>query len=376
MDAIRLIETGERLQVAVSSRAIEEGFAALWDSARRDPAAPMATRASATNLVVATPASAVSETEAILADVTARLPGRVVLLVLGAADEAPAMDAWMSALCRLGESGREHVCCELVTIRAAGEAIDILPTAVTPLLLGDLPATFWWRGDPAEGASLTTRLADLCGRVLIDLGRSGDAGAGSLGRVRELAAEGIGVADILWIRLAPWRRAFARFFDPTPARGMLRRIRTIRFDVRNRRGAISAWMLSGWLAERLGWTARCLMDREAEFADRRGNMIRFVMEGAEGAEAPGHGIERWVVGAEEADGVEILFTLVSKGDGAQVEAALVTEGACPLPSVLEVDDPGETAAATAALESIGADCGLVRAARSLGPRAAGGRGGL
>lgn len=362
MDAIRLIESGERLQVAVNPREIEQAFAALWESAREDPDAPLATRASATNLVVATPEAAASETEAVLVDVTARLPGRVVLLVLGAPDEAASMTAWLSALCRLGGSGREHVCCELITIKATGRAIDALPTAVTPLLLGDLPATLWWRDDPAASPALMAELAGLCGRILVDLSRSEEAGAAPLVRLRDLAAGGIDAGDVLWTRLAPWRRAFARFFDPVPARGMLDRIRSVRFHVRNRCGTMSAWLLTAWLAERLGWTARSATGGRGEFADRAGGAIRFVVEEAAPAAECMHGIETWIVEAEEADGNSVGFTLVSKGDGAQVEAMLATEGACPLPSVLEVDDPGEAAAVTMALENMGPDCGLARAA--------------
>jgi hypothetical protein len=124
-------------------------------------------------------------------------------------------------------------------------------------------------------------------------------------------------------------------------------------------------LLTAWLAERLEWIPRSMGREGGEFEDRRGSRVRVVVEEGEPAESCVHGIALWVVQAEASGGNDVGFTLASRDEGVQVEATWSTEGACPLPSVLEVDDAGETAAVTMALESVGADCGLVRAAKAL-----------
>jgi glucose-6-phosphate dehydrogenase assembly protein OpcA len=62
------------------------------------------------------------------------------------------------------------------------------------------------------------------------------------------------VADLEWRRLRPWRRLIRQSLDPLPCPFALKTINAI--EVEHGPHALpTSWLLIGWLATRLGWTA-------------------------------------------------------------------------------------------------------------------------
>src|SRR5918992_510353 len=73
----------------------------------------------------------------------------------------------------------------------------------------------------------------------------------ALQRAGEMAARAY-VVDLAWLRSAPWRERIAATFDPPAWRPALRELKSV--TVRHREGSeVSAALVVGWLASRLGW---------------------------------------------------------------------------------------------------------------------------
>src|SRR5918997_1144199 len=73
----------------------------------------------------------------------------------------------------------------------------------------------------------------------------------ALQRAGEMAARAY-VVDLAWLRSMPWRERIAATFDPPAWRPALRELSSV--TVRHREGSeVSAALVVGWLASRLGW---------------------------------------------------------------------------------------------------------------------------
>ena len=147
------------------------------------------------------------------------------------------LHASVASSCWVGASDRQ-VCSERVLIEASAKA---LPSAVTSLLVPDLPVFLWWQGPFDHEGGLAAELAGLASRVVVD---SGDCGLDGVAAARMLAAS---VADLAWAGLMPWRDAVAGLFDGPGEVKALERIRAV--DVRGPEN--EARLMAGWLRSAL-----------------------------------------------------------------------------------------------------------------------------
>jgi len=234
----------------VDVAAIERELGALLGSPAPGESA-LPTRARMSNLVVFASRDAADggELPESIAEISGRHPSRVLLLVddpdLGAEPRA-----WVSALCRLGGGGR-RVCSEQVSIRSGPDGLRRLPSIVRPLLVGDLPTALWWAVPtaPPLAGELFRDLSGMARRVLWD-SRDWDDEAGGLRSTARWAGGADprqGLADLAWVRLAPWRAAIGRALGTTAASTNSLRI------VHGPHALPEALLLVGWLADRLGW---------------------------------------------------------------------------------------------------------------------------
>jgi glucose-6-phosphate dehydrogenase assembly protein OpcA len=145
--------------------------------------------------------------------------------------------ASVASSCWVGASDRQ-VCSERVLVQAGAKA---LPSAVTSLLVPDLPVFLWWQGPFDRDDRLAAELAGLASRVIVD---SGDCSLEGVAAARLLAPA---VADLAWIGLLPWRDAVAGLFDGPGELKALDRIRAV--DVRGPEN--EARLLVGWLRSAL-----------------------------------------------------------------------------------------------------------------------------
>ncbi len=180
-------------------------------------------------------------------------PSRAVL-VLAEPGASPSLDTEISTRCLVA---RPHVCHEQILLRAHGTVVEQLSSAVSSLLLRDLPTFLWWPSDVAGNPDILRRLIALSDRLIVDSATSADPVA-SLKALSQIIARrrGIAVTDMQWARLTGWREVTAQFFDAGSARHYLAAIEQVRIDVDGDHLAtapMAGLLFAGWLASRLGW---------------------------------------------------------------------------------------------------------------------------
>jgi glucose-6-phosphate dehydrogenase assembly protein OpcA len=196
----------------------------------------------------------------IIATLTTSHPCRAIILIADAAAEEAELRAWLSAHCQAPSSSGQRVCCEQITVRAAGDAIETLPSAVLSLLVPDLPVVLWWVDEPPFGAPSFEQLVRAADRLIVDTMRFDDP-TFSLTRLAALIranGDRIAVSDLNWARLTVWQEHIAQFFDSIDTLPYLERldritIRYARLPGGGRVDPEQALLLVGWLLSRLGW---------------------------------------------------------------------------------------------------------------------------
>lgn len=244
------IQTEEWRQQGTTVTAVERQLAAMLRAFREptaDPGAHPPPRASVLNLVIRATGDADQDAALeVLGDLAGRHPSRTLAVVVGPTDAASTLDAFVTGHCHVRSHDGGRACYEVVRLSARGEMTQRLDTVIEPLLLEDLPTFLWWLGDPpATGEPLL----DVAQRLIVDAKAFSDplCGLGVLGDLGD-----VGLGDLMWSRLAPWRELLAQFFDPLDARTFQRAVD--RVEVRCAASPIAGpLLLVGWLAQALGW---------------------------------------------------------------------------------------------------------------------------
>jgi len=272
---------------------IERELTAMWSEPPAGaPGEQPVTRACMSNLIVFTPeqsrAATIGEE---LMPIVEHHPSRVLMLVGEAAASGEDLEAYVSALCHLGERGRQ-VCSEHVVISARDEARRRLPSAVRPLVLGDLPTALWWEGGdpPGLAGDLFRELADMASQVVFDSFGWRDPARGLAATATWAAGAdaSAGISDLAWTRLASWRSLIGQALDPSVAPGALATLHEVELT-HGPDAASQAWLLGAWLASRLGWRleggrSTGAAGSEWHFAGR-GAPVRVVTSGTEPGDA-------------------------------------------------------------------------------------------
>ncbi len=171
------------------------------------------------------------------------------------------LDAWATLACDVPEGAGVARCRELVEIDMGEQHVARLATIVDPVLVSDVLTMVWAPHGHGAAVDALLGLADV---VLLDSVDEADA-ATALARVAELAERAY-VVDLAWLRSTPWRERIAANFDPPAGRAMLGSLASV--TVRHRPDSeVSALLLLGWLASRLGWQPAAMV---AGASGRRG----------------------------------------------------------------------------------------------------------
>ena len=147
--------------------------------------------------------------------------------------------------------------CELITLRVRGAAGEHLAGLIDPLLQSGVPNYLWWVGTPAFGKSELNDVLKICDALFMDSARF-DAPYRSFIDMTSLVShshKSLGVGDLQWARLEPWRESVAQFFAPADRLPFLKGISEIGVDYSGdgRGNRVAAALLIGWMASALGW---------------------------------------------------------------------------------------------------------------------------
>lgn len=152
---------------------------------------------------------------------------------------------------------------EQVTLDVADRHLAHLESIVDPMVMTDVP-TLLWAPHGHEGA--IEALGALGQTVLLDSGDAADVPSG-LNEAQLLIDEhALSIVDLAWLRATPWRLRLAAHYEPVPRRAELWSIADV--QVRHQPGSeAAAWLLLGWLGDRLRWSAELGRTRDASGAE-------------------------------------------------------------------------------------------------------------
>lgn len=248
------------VETAVDVAAIERQLRELWALAAEsegDPTRRQITRACLFTLVAfcETEATRDHATETI-STLTSRHPCRAIVLLAQPDAPQPELSASITAHCHLASGGGKQVCCEQISINAAGKSVAHLPTAVLPLLESDLPTALWWQGNFLEQPELFARLSAVCDRMLFDSSTWPEPRKHLAPLIKAIRAHRhCHFGDLSWTRLSLWRKLIAETFDDPLCRTALAGVN--RVEVVHGRGpgaSLRALLFASWFAAQVGWT--------------------------------------------------------------------------------------------------------------------------
>lgn len=175
-------------------------------------------------------------------------------------EEAPLgdrrLDGWITSEVRRPETACAWQC-EIITLHVPGGAADHLAELVDPFLVSGLPTYLWWLGTPPFGKEELIDALRVCDGLVVDSAQF-DEPYNSFRRMAGLlkvAHHRMGLADIQWARLRPWRETIAQIFTPLDRRAFLGGISEVGVEYAGeRRGnRVAAALITGWIAAALGW---------------------------------------------------------------------------------------------------------------------------
>ncbi len=176
-------------------------------------------------------------------------PSRTILCTVD--ENRRTIDGYATVSGDVSSGGGVGVLRESVEISLGSVHEGRIDTIIDPILISELPTVVWSPHNRDHAVEALLPLADV---ILIDTDDPVyfDGPGAALSRAAELLSSNVDVVDLAWLRTIAWRERLAgSFADPSRA-GQLDALR--RIYVRHHDGSIvSALLLTGWLASRLGW---------------------------------------------------------------------------------------------------------------------------
>ena len=175
-------------------------------------------------------------------------------------EEAPMrgrhLDAWITTEVRRPEMYCA-VECEIITLHVHGKAADHLDGLVDPLLVSGVPTYLWWLGTPPFRKKELLDALRVGDGLVVDSAQFQEPYRSfhGLSRLLKIAHHRLGLADLQWSRLRPWRETIAQFFGPVERRAFLSGISEVGIDYagEGRGNRVAASLITGWMAAALGW---------------------------------------------------------------------------------------------------------------------------
>jgi len=241
-----------------------------------------AMRTSLLNLVVyAADPEGAREASQTIDGLTRDHPSRAIIILAEPSGEESRIEARCEAHCHIAAGLAQQVCCEEVMLDVRGPAASHLHSIIIPLLVPDLPVYVWWTGPLPRGRHLFEELMESADRFIVDSGHFRHPTHG-LRRVAELceSTPGCAIGDINWARLTPWRDLLTLHGGDPGMRAYREAVTAIEVAYAGVQAVVpsQAFLLVGWLAERLGWDASS-PEKDGGLALRRGNTaiaVRFL----------------------------------------------------------------------------------------------------
>lgn len=183
-------------------------------------------------------------------------PAQAIVIREHAEVRAAQIEAWISTAVQRPQTALPFVC-EIVTLHVRGVLGQHLAALVDPLLVSGVPTYLWWLGTPPFERQEFADALRICDALVVDsadFSRPHHAFLG-LSNLLTSAHKRLGVGDLQWSRLRPWRESVAGFFGPLGRRDYLKGINEVGIDYAGdgRGNRIGASLLTGWFTSALDW---------------------------------------------------------------------------------------------------------------------------
>jgi glucose-6-phosphate dehydrogenase assembly protein OpcA len=152
--------------------------------------------------------------------------------------------------------GRVGVLRENVEIEIGPGHLGHVGTIIDPVIVSELPTLLWSPHSHDEAVESLLRLVDV---ILIDTDDPVyfDGPSAALARAAQLSDSSVYVVDLAWLRTVAWRERLAGSFENPARRAALQSLKRI-YVRYNPASVVSALLLVGWLASRVGWQPSAL----------------------------------------------------------------------------------------------------------------------
>jgi len=152
--------------------------------------------------------------------------------------------------------GRVGVLRENVEIEIGPGHLGHVDTIIDPVIVSELPTLLWSPHSHDEAVESLLRLVDV---ILIDTDDPVyfDGPGAALARAAQLSDSRVYVVDLAWLRTVAWRERLAGSFENPARRAALQSLKRI-YVRYNPASVVSALLLIGWLASRVGWQPSAL----------------------------------------------------------------------------------------------------------------------
>ncbi len=344
---------------------LERELTSLWTTLGEEDPHNSVTRSCVLNLLIYTSAARLDyRLDETLIEVTGHHPGRAIVLVEDEHAPEPTLNAWVTSRCTLPTANSRQVCCEQITIKASRQKVRETPSAISSLILADLPVFLWWREPLRLADPLFRRCTSLSDRLLIDSANADftEAGFSEIAQFMKSNPR-VPIADLNWTRLLTWRSVVAGFYDVPDYRSALTGLDEIDISYHATTEtalAPRALYLASWLASRLGWLLnrdRTMIDGDgAKFSfSHRGREIVIVLRAVKGAsERVGH-LDQVSLKCGLSKEPPSIFSVTKTADGKRLAATVILDGARRPERVLGYDQWTESSLLGVELEGTARD---------------------
>ena len=296
---------------------IEKELKKLWQESEG-----AMTRASLMNLAAYSeqPGSLNNNTQ-LMAKITEDHACRAIVIEADCRSEENRVDAWISAHCHVGRTGKKQVCSEQISFLLKGGCTAQLPSIILSNLDSDLPFYLWWQGELHD--PMDTQLWEWVDRFIYDSHDWKDfpAQMALVETAHREAKQRLVLCDLNWTRLDHVRFAVAQFFDHPASHHRLAKISKVRIDFAPAFRS-TAFLFTGWLGAQLDWQPqKTSSPEELRFTGPAGRTMEVELREREGQ--PIHEI------ALTAGDVEFLVTHAECGDLLEVSRVQTGEKRMP-----------------------------------------------
>jgi glucose-6-phosphate dehydrogenase assembly protein OpcA len=313
------------MSTAIDVSALERELTSLWKQVGGEEDSGII-RSCMSNFLVYTPdVAGAGQLDEIITDITAEHPARAILMIADRASSDPSLEASVTSRCTIPTGMSKQVCCEQVTINAAGAQVNEMPSAVVPLLISDLPVYLWWRAVPQLADKVFERLGEVSDRVIIDTATFADSKK-DLIRLASIIRDNpkwTAFTDLNWSRLTAWRALTAGFYDVPEYRPLLDGLDRVAIEYAPLAGETipaRASILAGWLASRLHWSIGSAKREDGNTVfemNADGRTITLALAPTSNAEIKAGHLVSLTIGI--AADMDAAFTVTRSDDGKRIE---------------------------------------------------------